>query len=125
EPRALAARGVRRGAEGLRLAADADPTVEGHAAAGAWGAAHGDHPAGVRDAAEHRAVRRPGPPGDERAVRAQRRAPGRDDADREALRRDSDLSGGVGVREGRGLEGDPAVGRVKAHWQAPLFTVVS
>ena len=43
----------------------------------AGGAAHGDDPAGVRDAAEHRAHRRHRPSVHERAVRHERRAAGR------------------------------------------------
>ena len=64
-------------------------------------AAHGDH----RDDREHRAARRHGPSDYERAVWAERRAAGRDDADGEAPRRGVNLPRGIGVREGRELEG--------------------
>ncbi len=104
EPRALAAGRLRRGAEGLRPAADADLAREGHADSQARLAAHGEHPAGVRDAGEHRAHRRDRTSLDEHPVRHERRPAGRHDADREALRRSGDLPRRLGVRESGRLE---------------------
>src|SRR5437016_4302480 len=81
--------------------------AEGDAQPQAGRAAHGDDPAGVRDAAEHRAHRRDRTPVDERALRDERRPAGGHDADREALRRGRDLPRRLGVREGGRLE-EPA-----------------
>jgi hypothetical protein len=72
-------------------AADADDADEGDADPTAGCAAVALLPAGVRDAAEHRAVRRHRPPAMKRAVRTVGRAAGRHAAGRGALQRVDDL----------------------------------
>ena len=102
-------RRLRRGAGQVRPAADADPAPARHQAARSGRPAHGHHQPRLRDAAQHRAVRRHGTSGDHPALRHERGPAGRADADRQALERIDDLQGGRRLREeprleeGRGL----------------------
>ena len=75
-----APRGVRPGARRLRPAAHADLADEGHPAAAARRPPRALLPAGLRDAAEHLALRRDRPSRHVRALRPERRAAGGDDA---------------------------------------------
>ena len=68
------------------------------------GAAHGHHQPRLRDAAQHRAVRRHRPSGDHAALRHERGTAGRADADRQALERIDDLQGGRRLRKEPRLE---------------------
>ena len=101
-----AASRLRRGAGELRPAADADAARKGDPAAARRRAAQPLSSACVRDDPEYRAVRRHRPSGDDAALRHERRSAGRADADRQALRRVDDLSGGGGLRRRGGLEED-------------------
>ena len=66
--------------------------------------AHGHHQPRLRDAAQHRAVRRHRPSGDHAALRHERGTAGRADADRQALEQIDDLQSGRRLRKEPRLE---------------------
>ena len=105
------------------------PTLpdKGDAAAARRRAAQPLPSARVRDDPEYRAVRRDRPSGDDAALRHERRPAGRADADRQALRRVDDLSGGGGLRRRGGLEEDvkcelDAMDRALTSWWRQRWT---
>ena len=106
EPQPQAARGLRHRAVAVRSVVDANPAGQGDAPASRGRLARALFAARVRDAAQHRAVRRHRAPRDVAALRHERRSSRRSYADRQILRRVDDLSRRCGIRERRGLEGD-------------------
>jgi Asp-tRNA(Asn)/Glu-tRNA(Gln) amidotransferase A subunit family amidase len=103
EPVASPQEDLRPGADAPRPAADADDADEGDADPAAGRAARALLPARVRDAAQHGAVRRQRPSGDERPVCDVGGAAGRHAAGRRALRGVDDLPRRARVRAARRL----------------------
>ena len=125
EPRAAAPGGVRPHVRRLRSPPDADPADEGDPAAAARCSARPVLPACVRDAAEHRPLRRDGAPGDVRSLRDERRASGGDDAGGREVAGGHHLPCRRRLRAGGRLARDVAVGAVEhpRHGVAPLSGV--
>ena len=108
EPEPQAARGLRRGAGGVRRAGDADAANAGDQAAGAGLLARGECRSRAEHAGQHLPVRLHGPPGHDGALRHGGRFADRPDADRQALRRCDRHPGGRRLRDSRRLEVDVA-----------------